>query len=257
MQLNLYRMQQFKAILIDDELSSLQNLELKIKEYCPQLRVVAEIQRPEDAPDIIRRHQPDVIFLDIEMPRMNGFKMIEQLGEIDFEIIFVTAYNHYAINAIRISAFDYLVKPVSIEDLQQTVQRLGRSEKLRSRERADLLRRNLSQQKTQEDQIAIPTSDGLEFIQIKQIIRIESNSNYSRLVLSTGQHLVVTRQLKDFEELLEGYRFYRIHHSHLINLNQIARYIRSAGGQITMRNGDVVDVSRRKKDLFLKLIGVE
>src|ERR1700712_3460673 len=178
-------MHQFKAILIDDELSSLQNLELKIREYCPQLRVVAEIQRPEDAPEIIRQHQPDVIFLDIEMPRMNGFKMIEQLGEIDFEIIFITAYNHYAINAIRISAFDYLVKPVSIEDLQATVGRLEHSEKLRAREKADLLRNNLSHQKTQEDQIAIPTSDGLEFIQIKQIIRIESNSNYSRLVLNT------------------------------------------------------------------------
>jgi two-component system LytT family response regulator len=103
--------------------------------------------------------------------------------------------------------------------------------------------------------MAIPAQEGLEFIQIKQIIRIESSSNYSKLVLQNGKTLLVTRQLKDFEELLEDYRFYRIHHSHLINLNYIAKYIRGEGGQITMRNGDVIDVSRRKKEVFLKLIG--
>src|SRR5665213_945919 len=117
-------MHMLKSILVDDELNSLQNLQLKIQEYCPSLRIVAQTQRPEDAIGLIRQHKPDVIFLDIEMPRMSGFKMLEQMDDIDFEIIFITAYNHYAINAIRISAFDYLVKPVAIEDLQQTVGRL-------------------------------------------------------------------------------------------------------------------------------------
>ncbi|HZK62592.1 MAG TPA: LytTR family DNA-binding domain-containing protein [Puia sp.] len=248
-------MHMLKAILVDDELNSLQNLQLKIQEYCPSLRIVAQTQRPEDAIGLIRQHKPDVIFLDIEMPRMSGFKMLEQMDDIDFEIIFITAYNHYAINAIRISAFDYLVKPVAIEDLQQTVGRLEQFTVKKYRERADILKRNLANPKTQEDQMAIPTHEGLEFIQIKQIIRIESSSNYSKLVLQNGKTLLVTRQLKDFEELLEDYRFYRIHHSHLINLNYIAKYIRGEGGQITMRNGDVIDVSRRKKEVFLKLIG--
>lgn len=248
-------MHMLKAILVDDELNSLQNLQLKIQEYCPSLRIVAQTQRPEDALGLIRQHKPDVIFLDIEMPRMSGFKMLEQMDDIDFEIIFITAYNHYAINAIRISAFDYLVKPVAIEDLQQTVGRLEQFTVKKYRERADLLKRNLANPKTQEDQMAIPTQEGLEFIQIKQIIRIESSSNYSKLVLQNGKTLLVTRQLKDFEELLEDYRFYRIHHSHLINLNYIAKYIRGEGGQIAMRNGDVIDVSRRKKEVFLKLIG--
>jgi two-component system LytT family response regulator len=248
-------MHMLKAILVDDELNSLQNLQLKIQEYCPSLRIVAQTQRPEDAIGLIRQHKPDVIFLDIEMPRMSGFKMLEQMDDIDFEIIFITAYNHYAINAIRISAFDYLVKPVAIEDLQQTIARLEQFTVKKYRERADILKRNLANPKTQEDQMAIPTQEGLEFIQIKQIIRIESSSNYSKLVLQNGKTLLVTRQLKDFEELLEDYRFYRIHHSHLINLNYIAKYIRGEGGQITMRNGDVIDVSRRKKEVFLKLIG--
>ena len=186
---------------------------------------------------------------------MSGFKMLENIPEIDFEIIFITAYNHYAINAIRISAFDYLVKPVSIEDLQRTVDRLGNFMVKKTRERADILRKNMANPKSQEDHIAIPTNDGLEFIKILQIIRIESSSNYSKLVLQTGQQMLVTRQLKDFEELLLDYRFYRVHHSHLINLNYISKYVRGDGGQITMRNGDVIDVSRRKKEVFLKLIG--
>jgi two-component system LytT family response regulator len=248
-------MQTLKAILIDDELNSLQNLQLKIQEFCPGIKVVAQTQRPEDAILLIQQHKPDVVFLDIEMPRMSGFKMLEQVPDLDFEIIFITAYNHYAINAIRISAFDYLVKPVSIRDLQQTVERLGHFAQKKLGERAEILKRNLANPRTQEDQIAIPTSDGLEFIQIGQIIRIESSSNYSKLILQSGQHLLVTRQLKDFEELLSDYRFYRIHHSHLINLRYIAKYVRGDGGQVTMRNGDIIDVSRRKKEVFLKLIG--
>jgi two-component system LytT family response regulator len=248
-------MQSLKAILVDDELNSLQNLQFKIQEYCPSIKVVAQSQNPEEAIGLIHQYKPDVIFLDIEMPRMSGFKMLEQFTEVDFEVIFITAYNHYAINAIRISAFDYLVKPVAIEDLQQTVDRLGNFSLKKTRERANLLKNNLANPKSQEDHIAIPTNDGLEFIQIKQIIRIESSSNYSKLILQTGQQMVVTRQLKDFEELLQDYRFYRVHHSHLINLNYIARYIRGDGGQITMRNGDIIDVSRRKKEVFLKLIG--
>jgi two-component system LytT family response regulator len=181
--------------------------------------------------------------------------MLEQIPEIDFEIIFITAYNHYAINAIRISAFDYLVKPVAIEDLQQTVERLGSFTVKKTRERADILKKNMANPKSQEDHIAVPTNDGLEFIQIKQILRIESSSNYSKIILQSNHQMLVTRQLKDFEELLQDYRFYRVHHSHLINLNFITKYVRGDGGQITMRNGDVIDVSRRKKDVFLKLIG--
>jgi len=204
---------------------------------------------------LVQLYKPDVLFLDIEMPRMSGFKLLEQIPEVDFEIIFITAYNHYAINAIRISAFDYLVKPVAIEELQQTVERLANFSVKKTKERAEVLQKNLANPRSQDDQITIPTNDGLEFIQISQIIRIESSSNYSRLVLQSGRQMLVTRQLKDFEEILQDYRFYRVHHSHLINLQYITRYIRGDGGQITMKNGDTIDVSRRKKELFLKLIG--
>src|SRR5665213_2291524 len=212
-------MHMLKSILVDDELNSLQNLQLKIQEYCPSLRIVAQTQRPEDAIGLIRQHKPDVIFLDIEMPRMSGFKMLEQMDDIDFEIIFITAYNHYAIDAIRISAFDYLVKPVAVKDLQNSVNRLINSHRKLVPEKLDVLRQNLSNSRSQNDKITIVTNEGVDFYEIRQIIPVESSSNYSKIHFKDGKVLLVTKLLKDFEEILGPYRFYRIHNSHLINLS--------------------------------------
>lgn len=247
-------MEPLNAILVDDELSSLQNLQQKLKEFCPDISVMAMAQKPEEALLLIRQHKPDVIFLDIEMPRMNGFRMLDELGDYDFEIVFTTAYNHYAVEAIRISAFDYLTKPVAIKDLQNTVERLVKDRNVHTREKVDLLKNSLNSVKSQDDKIAVPTADGLEFIPIRQIIHIESSSNYSKLFFADGKSLLVTRLLGDFEVMLLPYKFFRVHNSHLINLTCIRKYIRGDGGQVIMQNGDVVDVSRRKKEEFLKLI---
>ena len=247
-------MSQLKAILVDDELSSLQNLKHKLEEFCPDIKIAAEAQQPEEAILLIRHHKPDVIFLDIEMPRMNGFRMLDELGEYDFDIIFTTAYNHYAVDAIRISAFDYLTKPIAIKDLQNAVERLVKQRHQATREKLDVLRQSLSDHKTQEDKIAIPTNDGMEFLPIKNIVHIESSTNYSKVFLKEGKPILVTRLLKDFEDMLLPYRFFRIHNSHLINLNYIQKYVRGEGGQVIMQNGDAIDVARRKKEEFLKLI---
>lgn len=247
-------MEPLKAVLVDDELSSLQNLQQKLKEFCPDVEVTATAQKPEDAILLIRQHKPDVIFLDIEMPRMNGFRMLDELGEYNFDIIFTTAYNHYAVDAIRISAFDYLTKPVAIKDLQNAVERLSKHRKLQTKDKMDLLRSSLSSAKSQDEKIAVPTSDGLEFIPIKNIVHIESSSNYSKLFFSDGKNILVTKLLGEFEEILAAYNFFRVHNSHLINLNYIKKYIRGEGGQVVMQNGDVIDVARRKKEEFLKLI---
>lgn len=247
-------MESIKAILIDDELSSLQNLQQKITEFCPDVNVVAATQKPEEAIQLINRLKPDVIFLDIEMPRMNGFRMLDELEATDFEIIFTTAYNHYAIDAIRISAFDYLMKPIAISDLQKAVQRLLDTRQIQTKEKIEILKTSLQDKKSQEDKIAIPTSEGIEFIPIKSILHIESSSNYSKIYLNGSKVLTVTKLLKDFEDMLLPYRFYRIHHSHLINLNYIQKYLKADGGQVLMQDGTLIDVSRRKKDEFLKLI---
>ena len=247
-------MVQLKAILVDDELSSLQNLRHKLEEFCPDIKIIAQAQQPEEAILLIRHHKPDVIFLDIEMPRMNGFRMLDELGQYDFDIIFTTAYNHYAVDAIRISAFDYLTKPIAIKDLQTAVERLIKHRYLATREKLDVLRQSLTENKTQEDKIAIPTNEGMEFLPIKNIVHIESSTNYSKIFLKEGKQILVTRLLKDFEDMLLPYRFFRIHNSHLINLNYIQKYIRGEGGQVIMQNGDAIDVARRKKEEFLKLI---
>lgn len=247
-------MEKLKAILVDDERSSLQNLQQKLLEFCPDISVIASAENPEDAILLIRQHKPDVIFLDIEMPRMSGLRMLEELTDYTGEIIFTTAYNHYAVDAIRISAFDYLVKPVSITDLQNAVARLVKYKQSETKERLDILRQSLNENKSQEDKIAVPTADGMEFIQIKNIVHIESSSNYSKIFLKEGKAMLVTKLLKDFEDILMPYKFYRIHNSHLINLSYIKKYIRGDGGQVVMQNGDIVDVARRKKEEFLRLI---
>jgi two-component system LytT family response regulator len=247
-------MNELKAILIDDELNSLQNLQNKLEKYCPSVKVLGTFEKPEEAILCVRHQKPDLLFLDIEMPKMNGFRFIEELGDFEGEIIFITAYNHFAIEAMRISAFDYLVKPVAIADLQNAIMRLQEQRGRHIKERMNVLKQSIGENKTQQNKIAVPTNEGLEFIVIKTIIRIESSANYSRLYLTDKHSLLVTKLLKDFEELLTPYRFFRVHNSHLINLNYISKYIRGDGGQVVMENGDVVDVSRRKKEQFLGLL---
>lgn len=248
-------MKQVKAILVDDELSSLQNLQQKLAEFCPDVEIVAQTQKPEDAILLVQQHKPDVLFLDIEMPRMNGFRLLDELGELNCEIIFTTAYNHYAVDAIRISAFDYLTKPIAIKDLQNAVERLSQTKTQHTKERIDILRSSLTENKNPDDKIAINTYEGIEFIEIRHILRIESSSNYCKIFLTDGKNILVTKLLKDFEDMLLPYHFYRIHHSHLINLNYIKKYLKGDGGQVIMQNDEVIDVSRRKKEEFLKMLG--
>ncbi len=241
------------AILIDDELSSLNNLKQKLEEFCSSVQIIATSQKPEEALFLIRQHKPDVLFLDIEMPKMSGFGMLEELGDYDAEIIFTTAYNQYAIDAIRISAFDYLVKPVAIRDLQNAVNRLLTIRSSRTKERLHILKESVADVRSTGNKIALPTNDGLEFIKIIDILRIESSSCYSKVFFVNGKMLLVTRLLKDFEEILGPYRFFRVHNSHLINLQYIQKFVRADGGQIIMENGDTIGISRRRKDEFLTL----
>ncbi len=243
-----------KAILVDDEISSLQNLSQKLTQFCPNITVLATSRDPEEAIELIKQHQPDVVFLDIEMPGMSGLRLVEKLEGCNPEIIFTTAYTHYAVDAIRISAFDYLTKPIGITDLQNAVNRLEETKKGNVKEKIELLKQKPEDSFRANDKIAVSGNDGIDFFEIRNIARIESSGNYSIMHFSNAKSITVTRLLKDFEEMLLPYRFFRIHHSHLINLDYIKKYIRS--GQVVMQNDDVIDVSRRKKDEFLKLLSV-
>jgi two-component system LytT family response regulator len=242
-----------KAVIVDDEPNSLNALKNKLSRHCPQVEIVAECTTPEDGIRKIEALRPDILFLDVEMPRMNGFVMLQHLTNRDFELIFTTAYDQYAIEAIRASALDYLVKPVEVEDLTEAVDRAMRKrQQPAGTVRIETLLHNLIPGNKAVKRIAIPSLEGYQFVDTDHIQYLEAFSNYTVLYLQGNQKITVSRTLKDFEELLPPEVFVRIHHSHIINMDQVSRYIKGEGGQVVMNNGKVLDVARRKKDDFLR-----
>lgn len=243
-----------RAVLIDDDQSNLSALSEKLGKHCPEVEIIARCDNAQDGMKIIETQKPDVVFLDIEMPVMNGFVMLQQLNYRNFGLIFVTAYDHYAIKAIRFSALDYLVKPVEIEELKVAVSKAEANRSNRSSHlQLDLLLEQLH--KKYPKRISIPTTEGLQFINLDDIIYLEASNNYTNIYLNTRQKFLVSRTLKDFEEILPPETFLRIHHSSIINKDHVEKYIRGDGGQVVMRNGNVLDVSKRKKSEFLQAIG--
>lgn len=243
------------AIIIDDEAKGRLALQKKLQTYCPNVLVLGEASDGVEALAAIRKHNPQLIFLDIEMPRMNGFEMLNELPEKNFRIIFTTAYDQYAIKAIKYAAFDYLLKPIDIEELKTAITNAEQKQYNQTQKQVELLQQNIQHPKRLLNKLAIPTLDGLLFFDITDIIHLEAQSNYTLLYLSGRPKITASKTLKDFEELLPADIFFRTHHSHIINLNYIKRYIKGDGGQIELQNGMYVDVSRRKKDDFLKAIG--
>jgi two-component system, LytTR family, response regulator len=181
--------------------------------------------------------------------------MLNELAEKNFHIIFTTAYDQYAIKAIKYAAFDYLLKPIDIEELKTAVEKINTKQNNQTKKQVELLQQNMQQQKNQLHKLAIPTLEGLMFYDINDIVHLEANSNYTNIYLANKTKITASKTLKEFEELLPDDTFFRTHHSYLINLNFIKRYIKGDGGQIELQNGTYVDVSRRKKEEFLKVMG--
>lgn len=244
------------AIIIDDEANSRNALRQKLMNNCPEVTIIAECENGEEGIKSIEANKPDIIFLDVEMPRMNGFTMLQQLQQHDFEIIFITAYDHYAIKAIKYSALDYLVKPVEVSDLKIAVEKAALKRKSSSGNMAlETLLHNLMNKQKEHHRIAIPSMEGLQFVETSDIIYLEAQSNYSTFHLTGNKKITVSKTLKDFEELLPSNIFLRIHHSYIININCIEKYVKGDGGQVLMKNGALLDVARRKKEEFMKIIG--
>ena len=241
------------AIIIDDEARGRLALHQKLKDYCPDVQVGGEAADGQEGIRLITEQQPDVVFLDIEMPRMNGFEMLLQLPHRNFHVVFTTAYDQYAIRAIRFSAFDYLLKPIDIEELKTVIAKLRSSAKEAMEERLEILAQHL---RSVVSKLAIPTMDGILFFDLQDIVHIEALSNYSVFSFINRPRLTVSKTLKEFEELLPADRFFRPHHSHIINLRYIKRYTRGDGGEIELQNGEIVDVSRKKKEEFLRIMGL-
>ncbi len=245
-----------KAIIIDDEVRSRESLKQKIIWNCADVQIIAECENGEQGIKAIEEQKPDIVFLDVEMPRMNGFTMLQQLNNRNFELIFTTAYDHYAIRAIKFSALDYLVKPVEVEELKQAINIVKEKRKHNtSNERLETLLHNLMIEKNQSNRIAIPSLEGLQFVEMNDIIYLEAESNYTFIYIKPSQKITVSKTLKDFEELLPHSIFIRIHHSFIINKNHVQKYLKGEGGQVIMSNSKTLDVARRKKEEFMKAIG--
>jgi len=245
-----------KAIIIDDEVHCVDTLSILLDDFCPEVEVMEKCMSAKKGLEAIERHKPELVFLDIEMPIMNGFELLEQFKQIPFSVVFTTSYDQYAIKAIRFAAFDYLLKPVDIEELKAAVAKIQDVKQTQVKKQVELLRQNMQQPQLQLHKLAIPALEGLFFYDINEVVHLEANSNYTNIYFSNKTKIVASKTLKEFEELLPEEFFFRTHHSHIINLNYIKRYIKGDGGQIEMQNGNYVDVSRRKKDEFLKIIGL-
>ncbi|HEY3402463.1 MAG TPA: LytTR family DNA-binding domain-containing protein [Ohtaekwangia sp.] len=245
------------CIIVDDELKSRESLKILLEDFCTNVTVLALCETVEEAMEAINKHKPDVVFLDIQLQRETGFDLLTRIAEISFEVIFTTAYSEYAIKAFKFSAIDYLLKPIDIEELKRSVAKVEKRKGDTITTRLKELMNNLKSNSTDNYKLALPTSDGLVFIKMQDIIYCEASSNYTDITLADGKKYVVSRTLREYEELLEAHNFYRIHNSYLINLSAIKKYVRGDGGYVVMSNDKSLDVSKRKKDGFLSRIGAK
>ncbi len=238
-----------KTVLIDDEKNALEVLDLQLKNYCPSVQVVELASGGQQGIEAIQRHQPDLVFLDIEMPHKNGFDVLNETVALNYNVVFTTAYDSFAIRAFRHSAVDYLLKPVDISELQQAVDKASKNIGIHLQHQVQILMQQL-QEKKQNYKIALPIGDSLQFFNADEIIQCESDSNYTHIILKGGRKITVSKTLKEVEAVMEGLNFSRIHQSHLVNMSYIERYVRGDPGYVVLTDGSRLAVSRNKKDDF-------
>jgi len=239
-----------KAVVVDDIEKFRKNLIQDLNEFCPEVEVVGTADGVISAAKEIKSKKPDVVFLDIQINQGTAFDLLELLGDIDFKIIFTTASDEYAIKAFKLSAIDYLLKPIDIDDLKSSVDKL----KLINSDDYQLLRSNINEKDKSNKRLALHSQDKIEIIEIGNIIRCESNINYTMFYFVNGSKTLVTKTLKEFDGMLSDYGFYRVHQSHLINIDHLKEYVKIDGGYLKMYDGSSVPISTRKKSSVLKLL---
>ncbi|MFT4522134.1 MAG: two-component system LytT family response regulator [Bacteroidia bacterium] len=239
------------AIIIDDELKSRQGLETMLTEMVKDVSVIATAESVTIGIKAIEKHQPDLVFLDVEMPKNDGFELFNAIHPINFEVIFTTAHEQYALKAFRTTAIDYLLKPIDLDELVNAVKKV---EEKRSNDTVnknfEVFMNNLKSNSANQ-QIAISSSDGLLFIKIENIVYLRGDGAYTYFFLKTGERITTSKNLKEYEDLLAEYDFFRVHKSYLIHLHEMKKYVRGEGGYVVMSNGDSADVSKRRKEAFL------
>ncbi len=242
-----------KAILLDDETHSVNALRLQLQKHCPDVEILAACTDSEDGLVLIRQLKPDLVFLDIEMPRLNGFQVLEALGEQRFMLIFTTAYNEYAVRAFRFSALDYLLKPIEPADLTKAVGKARERHRLETQQLEVLQQHLQAPQPAVSGKIALATQQGFLFVDLHSILYVEGDGNYSKVYILNEKPPFLTKSVGDMEEILKGGNFLRVHKKYLVNLQHIKEYIRADGGHVIMQNGVQIPIARSHKEEFLQL----
>ena len=247
-----------KAILIDDEKNCTDILQIQLKNNCPEIEIVAIHNNPIEGIESVRQLKPDVLFLDVEMPQANGFEVLQKLHPMSTEVIFTTAHAEYAIKAIRFSALDYLTKPIQDVELIHAVNRMKEKkskEKLNSQ--FELLLSQIQQPNKSLERIALATRNGVEIVDINQILFCEAQSNYTLIYFVGNKKLLVSKTLKQIEELLKQHYFYRVHQSYLINLKYVNKYVRSGGGYVLIDGHDAtISVSQSRREGLIRVLNI-
>jgi two-component system, LytTR family, response regulator len=241
------------TIIIDDEPDAVDFISSIIGEYCPDLKVTGKAHNVKDGVKLINDIKPDLVFLDVEMPNGTGFDLLTFFPEKNFDVVFITAFNHYAIKAIKFSAIDYILKPINISEFVEAVNKVIHKKATNTflgNENFEALMENI--RTSHPTRLVIPTSDGREYLNPNDIIRIEADRSYSWFFINDKRKILVSKHLKEFQDLLNDRNFFRPHNSHLINLDFVKKFVRHDGGYIEMTDGAQVPISRNRKDLFLE-----
>ncbi|MCB9081525.1 MAG: response regulator transcription factor [Lewinellaceae bacterium] len=245
-----------KAIIVEDEFHSRETLKSFLESYCPEVVLVDTAAQVNEAVEKISLLRPDLVFMDIELQAGTGFDVLSRLTHLDFHLIFTTAFEHYAIKAIKFSSIDYLLKPIDLDELMAAVQKVKRLKDSQNQsELLDNLLQNMRAGSMEGHKICLSTAEGVEFLPAKEILFCEANGSYTKFHLADGRLLIVSKNLKEYENLLLDHRFMRVHNSFLINLNEVKKYVRADGGYIVMNNDKMVSISPSRRDDFLKAMG--
>lgn len=242
-----------QAVIVDDEIKALQSLTWELTNFSDEINVIASFTNPNDALIYLKKHTPDCLFLDIEMPTMDGFQFIQKLTNKNFPVIITTAYNQYALKAIKNEALDYLLKPIDTDDLEETIVKIKKfNTKSFSVEELEMVLLNFNS-KSSQNRITLNTDGKLLFFESDEILYAESDGNYSTIFLADGQKIVLTKKLKEVNELLPADSFFRIHNSYIINLNKIKEFLKT-DGYVVLKSNHKIPVSRQKKSDFLDML---
>lgn len=244
-----------KAVIVEDELHSRETLKNLIEEFCPDVQVSGMAGSVKEAVEVIRQVKPNIVFLDIELQVGTGFDVLAQLSDLTFDVVFTTAYEHYAIRAIKFSSLDYLLKPIDLEELQQALQKAKTHQNESTlKQQYEILLANMAGKGMK--RICLSTADRFEFVHVEEIVLCEANGSYTNVYLKGNKKIMVSRNLKEYETLLAEENFMRVHNSFLINLSEVKQFVKSEGGYILMNDNQQVSISPKKRDEFFERMAI-